>query len=86
MGYLQLRSGGCPDRKASLLVDFGRYLIDLVVFVGITVVLMCSLHLLVLWHKKRKYTKLLHPERQSLPGCDAQAGSGRMFVTGAQRP
>ncbi|GAA3310409.1 hypothetical protein GCM10017710_07040 [Arthrobacter ramosus] len=67
-------------------MDFGRYLIDLMVFVGITVVLMCSFHLLVLWHKKRKYTKLSRPERQSLPGRDPQAGSGRMIVTGVQRP
>ncbi|WP_284753354.1 hypothetical protein [Arthrobacter sp. efr-133-R2A-120] len=53
-------------------MDFGRYLFDLVVFVGITVVLMCSFHLLVLWHKKRKYTKLSRPEL-SQPSRDAGA-------------
>ncbi len=60
-------------------MDFGRYLIDVVIFVVITVVLMCSFHLLVLWHKKRKYAKLSRPEERSLPGRDAQAGSGRMI-------
>jgi hypothetical protein len=52
-------------------VDFGRYFLDLVVFVGITGALMCSFHLLVLWHKKQKYTKLSRPERRVLPGREA---------------
>ncbi len=59
-------------------MDVGRYLIDLVVFVGITVVLMCSFHVLVLRHKKRKFAKLSRPGKRSLPGRDAQAASGRM--------
>jgi hypothetical protein len=79
-------------------VDFGRYLIDLVVFVGITVVLMCSFHVLVLRHKKRNFAKLPRPKKRLLPGRDAQAGSGRSHVrvlhacdqraavTGVQRP
>ena len=82
-GFLQLRSGGCPNRKASLLVDFGRYLIDLLVFVGITVVLMCSLHLLVLWHKKRKYAKLPRLEERSRPGRNAGAPVGHDQVRDA---
>jgi hypothetical protein len=77
-------------------VDFGRFLIDLVVFVGITVVLMCSLHLLVLWRSKRKYRKLSRPEPRALPGHDAGArperpGPARIrdqpaTVSGGQRP
>ncbi|MHA7197629.1 hypothetical protein [Arthrobacter alkaliphilus] len=65
--------GVVPIERAPLLVDFGRYFLDLVVFVGITGVLMCSFHLFVLWHKKQKYSKLSRPDSRALPGRDAGA-------------
>lgn len=65
--------GVVPIERAPLLVDFGRYFLDLVVFVGITGLLMCSFHLLVLWHKKQKYTKLSRTDRKLLPGHAAGA-------------
>lgn len=64
MGYDQ---GVVPIERAPLLVDFGRYFLDLVVFVGITGVLMCSFHLVVLWLKKLKYTKLSRLDARALP-------------------
>lgn len=60
-------------------MDFGRFLTDLVVFVGITVVLMCSFHLLVLWHSKRKYAKLSRPEKQPQPSRAAQPSAERLI-------
>ncbi|MDQ0031365.1 hypothetical protein [Arthrobacter bambusae] len=63
-------------------MDFGRYLIDLVVFVGITVVLMFSFHLLVLWRTERIRTKLSRQGKRlgklPQPGCGTQSGSGRL--------
>lgn len=72
MGYDQ---GVVPIERAPLLVDFGRYFLDLVVFVGITGVLMCSFHLVVLWLKKQKYTKLSRLDARALPRRDTAVRS-----------
>lgn len=49
-------SAGCHTER--LFVDFIRYAAVLVIFLGASFVLMFSVHLLVLWHTKRKNAAL----------------------------
>ncbi|MCX2747091.1 hypothetical protein OOZ51_04585 [Arthrobacter sp. MI7-26] len=49
--------------KGALAVDFIRYAVDLAIFEAVTLVLLVSLHLLLLWHGSRKHAALPRPEK-----------------------
>lgn len=52
-GHFRLLSAGCPNERDQA-VDFIRYVTGLAVFVLTSMALVLPLHLLALWHAKRK--------------------------------
>ncbi|WP_345453085.1 hypothetical protein [Arthrobacter gyeryongensis] len=49
------------DRKAHLFVDVDRYISAILIFGGVTLVLMITVHRLVLWLKKRTRASTSRP-------------------------
>lgn len=58
-GHFPVTIGRVALLKGHFVVDFVRYATGLAIFLSASFVLMFSVHLLVLWHTKRKNTASL---------------------------